>query len=444
MEAQNQPWVELITHDNYNYSELVPKIRHLFETQKIDVQEKSVLLKVSFVFPVKIPERTKMTNTNPHLISAVAQVLCERGASKIFIADAESAGTARYGFAMAEIKTATKQIDKKYQKRLVMTYLDEAHKVWETPENPVIPGIKLDFPSLVHDVDVFISMPKLKVNVFAGITLSVKNGMGFIKTATRWKYHNDKLHGMIADIYQLHPPDYVLTDAIFAGEGQGPMEATAYPMNLLIFGNNGLAVDTVCCNLMGYDPKEIPHLVFLHERNYGPLNLDSIRVNRPMITYHQHKFQRPQRLHHVDNPKFHYIEGEVCESGCPAFLRAMLDSYIMNKGPDSLGEMFVITGKNPQVDIQELKRVGKKRVIVYGNCAKAYAKYGRFYDGCPPNYMMAMATYSLKVPHLGLIPWAKYVNPVTLVSTWLAHWVAWFGGKKWKNIKKRAKPTGNG
>ncbi len=64
------------------------------------------------------------------------------------------------------------------------------------------------------------------------------------------------LDGSIADQPQrqvLH-----LTDAIVAGEGEGPMMADSVPLGLLTFGANAAAVDWVHAWLMGFDPRKIP------------------------------------------------------------------------------------------------------------------------------------------------------------------------------------------
>jgi uncharacterized protein (DUF362 family) len=434
----DKPWVHLISQEKYDVAEIVAKLRPVFIQENVNVQGKTVLLKVSFVFPVKNVERTKHINTNPLLIAAVCQVLDTLGVKRVFIADAETLGSARYGFWAAQMGKALQNISKIARKKVTFAYLDEVQKDFVTPPNAVIPGIKLDYPRIVRDVDVFISMPKLKCNIFAGITLSVKNGMGLIKTNTRWKYHNDNLHGMIADIYQVRPPDYVLTDAVFAGEGQGPMEATPHPSNLLVFGNNGLAVDTVCCNLMGYAPLEIKHLRLLHERGYGPVDLAQIRLeNGNLLAERKTMFARPNRTIDQIAPNIHCYEGKSCESGCPAFMKAILDGYGINKGWESLGELYVIIGKDPKIPPEDLAKMkkNKKRVIVYGNCAKAYKKYGQFYKGCSPNYIMAMLSFTWRTK-LGMTPWFKYMNIFWYGYSLGMHWLAFLGGKKYKDLTK--------
>ena len=186
-------WVRLIEQASYDYKEIAAKLRLAFEQEKVDVANKSVLLKISFVFPVRDFERTKMIITNPTLIVATCQVLIERGAKVVFVGDGDNIYPARYQFEMVGFFKALKLLPSTSRKKVRCAFFDECYKEWIAPENPFISDVKLDIPNLLRDVDVFISMPKLKVNVFANITLSVKNGMGFIKAQTRWKWHNQQI-----------------------------------------------------------------------------------------------------------------------------------------------------------------------------------------------------------------------------------------------------------
>ncbi len=309
---------------------------------------------------------------------------------------------------------------KEVRAKISFAYVDELKKEWTAPTNPFIPNISVDFPVLVKDVDIFISMPKLKVNIFADITLSVKNGMGLVKMATRFKYHNDNLHGLIADIYQIRPPDFVITDAIVAGEGQGPMEVTPYPLNLILCGNNGLAVDAISCHLMGYNPHEIKHLQMLWERSYGPIDLEKIRVEeKNILQSNKHIFKRPDRDLSNISPNIHVYAGEGCHLGCPAFVRGGLDAYGFSKGWESLGEIFIIVGKNPPISQEQLRNLPRKRTIIYGDCARDFKQYGRFLSGCAPSYLKAYLFYALTP--LGMSPSVKYIEIRTLIKTYIQH-----------------------
>ena len=49
-----------------------------------------------------------------------------------------------------------------------------------------------------------------------------------------------------------------IMDAIIAGEGNGPLEATKKKVGYCIIGKNPVAVDTVCAHLMGFNFEKIP------------------------------------------------------------------------------------------------------------------------------------------------------------------------------------------
>jgi uncharacterized protein (DUF362 family) len=85
-------------------------------------------------------------------------------------------------------------------------------------------------------------------------------------------YGNDTVWRMSLDVQRvLHyaRPDGVLnnrpvrrvltiTDAIIAGEGDGPLAPTPLPLGFIVFGTNTAALDWVHALLMGFDPLKIP------------------------------------------------------------------------------------------------------------------------------------------------------------------------------------------
>jgi hypothetical protein len=58
---------------------------------------------------------------------------------------------------------------------------------------------------------------------------------------------------------------FVVVDAIVAGEKQGPVGPSPKGSGLLVAGYNPVAVDLVCCSMMGFDYKKIP--IFKHALN---------------------------------------------------------------------------------------------------------------------------------------------------------------------------------
>ena len=418
-------WVNLIEEELYDRVSIFHKVKQVIINRNIDVLDKSIFFKVSFVFPVRDPKRVEMIITNPIFIVGVSQAFIDAGAKAVYIGDAETFACSHYAFEVVEIKKEVKKLPKDVRKKIKFCYLDEMPKEILSPDKPFLPGIEFDYPNIVKEVDLFISLPKLKVNIFADVTLSVKNNMGLLSKPYRLKYHSNNLHELIADIYQIRQPDYVITDAILAGEGQGPMEASSYPTNLIIFGNNGPAVDLVCCHLMGYNPLSIKHLKYLIDANYGPSNLEEIDLETlSILENHKHSFIRPISTLTDLCENITVFSGECCSSGCLPFLRALLDGYGLRKGWENVGDLTLIYGKNlvlSQSDYDRLKSLSKKdkkKVLVYGNCVKKYKDLGIFYSGCPPDYIRSLMTFPFKNT-IGFSPWINYVEKRTFVFSML-------------------------
>jgi uncharacterized protein (DUF362 family) len=51
---------------------------------------------------------------------------------------------------------------------------------------------------------------------------------------------------------------FTITDAIVAGEGEGPLSPRPVPLGLMTMGSNVAALEWVHCLLMGFDPRKIP------------------------------------------------------------------------------------------------------------------------------------------------------------------------------------------
>src|SRR6202040_1582322 len=46
-----------------------------------------------------------------------------------------------------------------------------------------------------------------------------------------------------------------------------------------VMGNNQVAIDAVCCQLIGLDPLSVEHIRLAHERGFGPVALDQIKLS---------------------------------------------------------------------------------------------------------------------------------------------------------------------
>jgi len=401
--------VYLIDQKVYDTDEIKTKILDFLREERFDVAEKTVYLKPSFVFPTLAKIQVV---TNPNLIMGVAEALVELGAKEIFVGDGETVGPARFSFKQIKIPKFIKK--RGLKKKVKPCYNDEGKHISVKIPEPFIQG-EFVVPKKLMDADLYISLPKLKVNIFANVTLSVKNNMGLISKKQRLSHHDVNMHKMIADLYLVRTPDLNITDAIVSGEGQGPMEATPVETGLIIAGRNGLAVDTVCCALMNYDPTKIEHLVLLNQKNIGPISLDEIElVNSQLLEERQRTFKMPDTDITNLAPNIHVYLGKECMecnvkcAGCLGMIKANLDGYGLNLGWENLGDFSVVVGKGVDLAEEEIQKLNKKKTIVYGNCVKKYAKKGTFFEGCPPDYTKAIL--KLRGPMGRLTPWMKYIT----------------------------------
>ena len=68
--------------------------------------------------------------------------------------------------------------------------------------------------------------------------------------------HDWALNQKIADLQEIVQPQLVAIDAITAGQGR-MLTPIPFDMNLVILGDNQVAVDAVCARIIGLDPAEI-------------------------------------------------------------------------------------------------------------------------------------------------------------------------------------------
>ncbi len=130
----------------------------------------------------------------------------------------------------------------------------------------------------LYEAEFKIWMPKLKFHIVTQITNALKLNIGILNHKERFLYHDDRLHQKIVDMLEMGYPDVIVTDAITIGKG---FESSPYPVHLgaILIANEPLASDMVAAKILGYEPKEVVHLVEAKERGYGTLDFDDITVS---------------------------------------------------------------------------------------------------------------------------------------------------------------------
>ncbi|MDP3275008.1 MAG: DUF362 domain-containing protein [Deltaproteobacteria bacterium] len=133
-------------------------------------------------------------------------------------------------------------------------------------------------PEPVAKADFFVNMPKFKAHPWTTVTFGCKNYIGIQDDRHRLIDHDHRLDEKIRDLQYIVQPQFLVIDAIVAGEGR-MLTPKPRRLNLIIMGDNQLAFDAVCCAIAGVNPREVPHLRLAFEEGFGPLDLSEITLS---------------------------------------------------------------------------------------------------------------------------------------------------------------------
>ena len=369
-----KPTVFIVDQPRYNLAEIRLRARELCERAGLQVRGASVFVKPSFVYPAR-PPRNLGINTQPEVVAGVARALRDLGASRVMVGEDCLAGPSQSGFLAMGVLPLLRGVAEP-------VYLQDEERVEVRVPDPLVEG-SFRLPKKLMDADLFVSLPKLKVNMYATVTLSVKNHIGLLLAADRLTHHHYDIHKKIADLYRSRLPDFVITDAIMAGEGQGPMHAEPANLGVLIAGANGVAVDAVACRMMGYEPEEIEHLTHLAAAGAGPLGLDEIELEgAELLAQRKRVLSRPRVDFGDYDPRLAFFVGRelACPQGCVGMIRGTLDSFLPPADWKPVSGYNFIVGK-PVSDLPANLDRGKTFVI--GDCAAEHRSRGTFIPGCP-------------------------------------------------------------
>jgi uncharacterized protein (DUF362 family) len=130
------------------------------------------------------------------------------------------------------------------------------------------------FPRELLEVDLLVSMPKLKTHHWVGFTAAMKNLYGTLPGQV-YGWPKNVLHyagipQTVVDINASVPRTITVVDGILCMEGDGPIMGTPKRMGLLAVGLNPTALDATLARITGFDPRRVPYLA-LAEGKLGPI-----------------------------------------------------------------------------------------------------------------------------------------------------------------------------
>ena len=222
---------------------------------KLSIQGLKVLLKPNFVEP----DPGGVLNTHPAVVGAVREAFLRLGAASVRVA--EGPGNERDTEAVLET-IRLRDFLGALPGVFVDLNLDEVRAVNLRTRASKLRQIY--FPRTVLEADFIVSLPKLKTHHWAGVTLSLKNMFGIVPGSC-YGWPKNVLHwagitNSILDINSTVRPDFAIVDGIVGMEGNGPIQGTPKPSEVLILGDDPVAVDATAARVMGLAPERIDYL----------------------------------------------------------------------------------------------------------------------------------------------------------------------------------------
>jgi len=195
--------------------------------------------------------------TNPQVLFHLVSLLRDR-AEEVVVGESNG-----YNYCCDDAlkMTGVKELVKKAGGKTVNLSNDETVKV-QNSKTFCLRNFPL--PKTLVEADSFVDVPVMKTHEFTNYSGAIKNLFGCIPDDRRIFLH-PKFDMVLHDLIVLLEPKFVVMDATVAMEGNGPNRVIAIPMNLVLAGSDVVAMDKLCCEIMGINWADISYLKFIDQ-----------------------------------------------------------------------------------------------------------------------------------------------------------------------------------
>lgn len=354
-----------IVHIEEVTDDMIQSVRNCFT--QFGGPEAIIKGKVFIKINASMPDRYAITS--PEVLLAIIAVVKEANPKDIIVFDSSAVGfPTRVVFKFQDFD---KRIRKAGAKPL---YLDEERKTvlmefkGKGLDKPVpLPRVLYDNLIVNKDQNTFINVPKLKTHLQTGMTCCIKNLHGLLYDEEK-AYNHHHVDEKVVELYSKFTLDFNIVDAIsVSNNGMATfLEDWEVPMNLLIAGIDGIAIDTVCSELIGI--KDVKHLEYAKQLNLGISDLKQIEIVPTKKLLPQHKKQLNADYGNFTSrisDSYLFFSGKEhggCKAGCKAII---LYAYSFNKVAITKN-LALIYGRGH--DTKEFDKL-KGPFIVNGPCA---------------------------------------------------------------------------
>ena len=386
-----------------------------FRGQKVLIKPNLVFVtpKTGYRYNYDIPQ-----TTDPRVFDATMEVLSELCPDIVI---GEGSGLVTWTYCKM---AGYDRIAKKYGAKLVF-FEEEAIDRYFCPHAEC--GQEVFVPKSISEVirgeRLYVSHPKMKCNIYTGVTLGFKNAMGTFSCNMRYRNHTWQIDKKLSDLLYLFKPDLTVVDGIIGGEGNTPGPNDPVIMDTIVTGTNSVEVDRVVTEMMGFDPTKNKLLIEAGKRGFGDPNTEVIGekkivhfrpAEQTLLSERVHKNWPGVKLYvgHTNDraPKLEKLEGNshefveameaTCGGGCIASMGTTLEvmfasyTYPLNKfrkvnvivgpGAEKDGVKYWVGEDGKAYTLKELEDM-KGITVVCGECsapAKSAATPFLWIRGC--------------------------------------------------------------
>jgi uncharacterized protein (DUF362 family) len=151
--------------------------------------------------------------------------------------------------------------------------------------------VDVELPKLLlHDIDVFITLPVPKVHTNTTVSLGFKNQWGCIPNPMRLRQHA-RFAEKIVLINRVLRPRLALFDGTYMLDRNGPMIGDPVETRLIIASDDVGAGSLACCEIMRIDPWSAKHLRLARHEGMIPSSLQEVILNQPIEPFRSHRFR---------------------------------------------------------------------------------------------------------------------------------------------------------
>jgi len=318
--------------------------------------------------------------TDARLTEAVAKLVLDRDPGRVIVGEGSSVGydfPGRLDSLHCLEVSGTADVARSLGLPLVDLNRDEIVEV-EAPDAFVMP--RFGVARTAWEADVIVDLPVVKTHIRTGITCGLKNMKGVLPGDEKKRTHRLGLDRAIVDLNRVMVPHLTVVDALVGMQGTNTEPEDRVPVGAVLAGDDVVAVDAVCAEMMGFPVDQVHHVRLSGEAGLGTAELTAIDVAGASVAEVQRRFVPFQEAARSRFGDATVIEKDAC-TGCVGEIVSTF-IYLDRAGfGDRLGDLTLVLGMP-----EDLPQVRGTPVVV-GRCARAHRDLGVFVPGCPPHGM---------------------------------------------------------